>query len=903
MISDRIQERTIDEITNAFLSIGYRDAFVQRNYDFSDFLAAEPTLRTISLAVFGQEPTDYRSACFGLEFASEISSEIVANQLRALGAPQIFLVQNGSAQWWINREKKVVFKENIATGGIVKLIEDHAEDWKPEKIMRLKSGFKEPIPQQLDFIDLGLLPALEHQASLKIDSLIGRILYNAEKELERKKILFDATSVFNVVFRLLTAKILRDKGILSDDGVVSNRPLKDLRAFSQYYGEPKAPHPAVQTLPMQLLEDIGNEISSSLSLRNLSVDTLAYVYENTFVSRKSRKSLGIHSTPSYVAEYALAQLPIEDMPRSKWHFLDPMCGHGIFLIAAMRRMRSLLPLEWSGKQRHQFFVKRLHGIEIEAFSVEIARLCITLADFPQTDGWDLRIENTFTGKSLDNLARETSVIVGNPPFETIKGMDPKTPKPKELLRRILPKLPINALLGLVLPISFLDGSGYRGERETLHKSFDILSITTLPDRVFKHSDAETAILIARKSKTSSLPRTICRSVGEGDIDRFRLYSVPTSEDVVPSSYFEEKMGGRLLLPPLREIWEKLEENPRLGDLVDIETGVEYELGLLKKDPSAIFQGRPFANAVPGILNVTRGFKQFSTCDVVYMSTKEEHRRKMISGAWKLEWRKPKVIIPKSRMSRGPWRFAAVIDRKGLLVSRRFFAVWPKESNLTVEFLAALLNSPFAQAFVYAHTRGRDIPKRIYANIPVPYELKGAFQLIIDKLVGMYLQRVELDAVNAKNILLKIDAEILNSYDLPIRLKRQLLDEFSGHQRPVPFYFKGCVQQQGLLSLPSAAWESKNYLTKELSNFCKKKGILEYLNIAMDIIRESFASVRQLSLSSEQDPETDEQWILIDIAVDGPTGEVLKAYDRYIDQWVSAAPESVRETIKLSYRIF
>ena len=87
MISDRIQERTIDEITNAFLSIGYRDAFVQRNYDFSDFLAAEPTLRTISLAVFGQEPTDYRSACFGLEFTSEIPSEIVAKQLRALGSP------------------------------------------------------------------------------------------------------------------------------------------------------------------------------------------------------------------------------------------------------------------------------------------------------------------------------------------------------------------------------------------------------------------------------------------------------------------------------------------------------------------------------------------------------------------------------------------------------------------------------------------------------------------------------------------------------------------------------------------------------------------------------------------------------------------------------------------------
>jgi hypothetical protein len=108
---------------------------------------------------------------------------------------------------------------------------------------------------------------------------------------------------------------------------------------------------------------------------------------------------------------------------------------------------------------------------------------------------------------------------------------------------------------------------------------------------------------------------------------------------------------------------------------------------------------------------------------------------------------------------------------------------------------------------------------------------------------------------------------------------------------------------GTESPRSMRYESKRHLTKEITDFCKKKGIFEYLKVAIDIIRESFTSVRQWSLLPEQDPETGEKWLLIDIAVDGTADEILEAYDRYIDQWVSATPESAREGIKLSYRIF
>lgn len=127
------------------------------------------------MAVFGQEPMDYRSACFGVEFIhDDLPSKDFVGRYRAFGAPQLFLVKNGKSQWWINKEKEIYLQDEIATSNLGNLISRNAATWNPEKMIRLKSGFKEPMPQQLDFIDIGLLPALENQASTKIDSLIGR---------------------------------------------------------------------------------------------------------------------------------------------------------------------------------------------------------------------------------------------------------------------------------------------------------------------------------------------------------------------------------------------------------------------------------------------------------------------------------------------------------------------------------------------------------------------------------------------------------------------------------------------------------------------------------------------------------------------------------------------------------
>ncbi len=782
--------KIISQIENAFIEIGYRRNLIQKDYKYADLFSAGEPVRSIQRAVFGQEPFDYRSACFGIQLAEPKQSTLtLINDLKALGAPQIFIINNGKTERWIITEEKPILQEKYNTDTLPKVIIQNNQDWQPQSIIRAKSGFAKAGPRQLDFIDVGLLPALEHEAAGKIDYLLRDILNYVEEEFKQHRLRFDASEVFRVVFSLLAAKLLKDRNISNSRNIDFSLPQTALKAVHNHYGRSLTVANAI--MPKTTLESISQKIGKSFPFCNISADTLTYIYENTFVSQESRKKLGIHGTPSYVANYILSQMPIEDLPRAQWHTTDPMCGHGIFLIAAMRRMRDLLPGSWSAQQRHKFFVEHLHGIEIDSFSVEVARMCLMLADFPEPNGWDLVKHDTFKGKKLENIAAKTMVFVANPPFGIIEGRSPQISKPVELLRRTLPLLPNNALVGMVLPRSFVDSSDYKSVREIFLNEFELISLTDLPDRIFPHSDAETSIIVARKQKAVSRGNVIYREIKDNDREDFRVRQHVPREGRVPQSYFNDKMNGRIIVPLLQEVWEHLDGCLKLGDITDIRKGVEYKLKLREEELNKIMRSEPFHGSKPGITSVTEGFMQYIAEDTAYISIDKKYLRFEASTAWTLPWDKPKVIVPASRMSRGSWRFAAAIDKKCRIVSRRFYSIWPKSEILSVETLAALLNSPIAEAFTYAHSFQKDIPKRVYSAIPIP-DLSSDTKQIIDSLVYRYSEVLQNDRNEAKKILLQIDAEILKLYKLPPRLERKLLDIFWGQQRSVPFEFRGYI---------------------------------------------------------------------------------------------------------------
>lgn len=93
-----------------------------------------------------------------------------------------------------------------------------------------------------------------------------------------------------------------------------------------------------------------------------------------------------------------------------------------------------------------------------------------------------------------------------------------------------------------------------------------------------------------------------------------------------------------------------------------------------------------------------------------------------------------------------------------------------------------------------------------------------------------------------------------------------------------------------------------HLSNELTSFCSEHGLLSYIPVAIELIERCFPPLQDLHLLHEQDPETDEEWLVLDITLPGDEKQVLEAYDRYTDGWVAAVPWAVQQKVRLSYNI-
>ena len=72
------------------------------------------------------------------------------------------------------------------------------------------------------------------------------------------------------------------------------------------------------------------------------------------------------------------------------------------------------------------------------------------------------------------------------------------------------------------------------------------------------------------------------------------------------------------------------------------------------------------------------------------------------------------------------------------------------------------------------------------------------------------------------------------------------------------------------------------LSDEPTSFCSEHGLLSYIPVAIELIERCFPSLQELHLLHEQDPETEEEWLVLDITTRGDEKQVLEAYDRYTD---------------------
>lgn len=805
------QNSLISQVHTNLERCGYSNGLLRIDYAYEDGTGKH----TVALAGFARPVYDSRTSCISVIRCDELlgATEEYVNQFRGFGAPIIFVCCNGTMQWWTIGTRGAKLEKTISRDEVKDFFSAHKEKFSPDRIWRAKNLGRIDTRQQLSFVDIGLMPLLEHEMGERLGGLMNRVISLLHKGFVGKQQEKPQNQrwIFRAAFWLLCAKILKDKGVNGfirlDLGDVDSV----LKAVKNHYQAKELVD--VQTNQQaKVLKDAAEEVKKFASLSNLTTEAFAYMYESVLVDQNLRSALGIHATPTYLVDYIVWQLwPwIEQIPEDKRIVLELACGHAPFLTGAMRLLRELF--KGDEKAFHEYAQKHLIGIETDSFALEIARLSLTMADVPNPNGWKIEKGDIYIGDTLSKKAEKAMILLCNPPFEDFTleeqhiykraGQELNSfNKAAEMLWRTLPYMLKGSVFGVVLPQGFLHKPNLAELRKMIVEQFELAEICALPENVFSFAKHKSTVLLGRKcddaKRTFVLSNKIrFRRVQKWEFDRFKN-SYQALTDGISQSKFDIPPIYDFRLQLLHEVWEYCQSFSHLAKVAEAGRGLEYKTKPKKGEaynrkkhlqPNVqTISDHKFAGAVRGYDKFARNIMLTETPELFWMNLAPE----VISRPrWGTETGTPQVLLNSIRVGDGPWRLKALIDSKGYPVTTRFIVVRSKIREWSLEVIWAILNSPLANAYTYCHSLERNNQTGMIRNLPIPnYDPYSLHRLnnLVRNYFDLYdskgkILHDEVDTKEARHRMLAIDAEVMKLYNLPPKLERQVLDLFDEWER-------------------------------------------------------------------------------------------------------------------------
>jgi hypothetical protein len=628
---------------------------------------------------------------------------------------------------------------------------------------------------------------------------VERVIREMEKSLGRHvRTYADVNAVYKSTFWLLAAKLLKEKRV-PNFITIDLEDIDDVfRRVGLHYGDTGGLPPGGPSW-RDAIAEAARTIDRFPRVAHVSVDALAHVYENAMIPPEVRKAHGIHSTPGALVDYMVWQLwPwIEQLPREQRHVLEPACGHAAFLVGALRVLR-----QWSdigdGQARHDYLRRHLHGIELDPFALEVARLRLTLADIPHGNTWDLTSGDMFVGNKLKTESKRCGVLLANPPYERFTPAEKTryarksinvdaTTKAGELLRRTIPNLSENACFGIVIPRGLLHSTEGSRIRRTLLSDYELAEIDVFQDKLFEKADHEAAVLLGRRKKSDTTSSQLWfRRVRNADMESFRNRFAFSSEELVQLRRFRLSPTSDLRVPELDRAWEYLSKCQRLGDIALLGQGLFHKGETLPPGTWTIHDP-PRRGDVLGFANVHDDLMIFGLPKIVGINLSSDAIDRLVAGS---PTGKPQVLLNYAPVSRDEWRIKATLDEKGQAATNRFITVRAKVATISAVAMWALLNSPVANAFASCHLGKRDLLVGTIRKMPVP-ALESSSLAQIEQTAMRYralatspgpLYDAAATPEGMKRALLEMDAAVLRAYNLPPRLEHELLSFFWGVER-------------------------------------------------------------------------------------------------------------------------
>ena len=808
----------LDPLRKGLLRVGFREDRLR-----TDFFIPGSQSR-VPLLAFADQPFDSRTASVAVLDRPNANESDLAS-IRPLGAPLVFTCQPDHYQVWVQGRERPRFHSRLTPRQLNSFFEQYRNQLSPDAIYRAKVWGRVEREYQIDFVDAGFLPVIEAEAGQKLTGLIECVVSETKQRLGWKDVSeADGRWLLQSTFWLLAAKILQDKSVRGFAGL-DLAEVEDVfaRLAKHYHSESPRPIPVGGQRRREALVAASHDIGRFANCGAVSTEALAFLYESALIDRTTRIKLGTHSTPTWLVDYIVGKLRpwIEkDIAVADRRVFEPACGHAGFLISAMRLLSELLPSDWR-QPRKAYLRERLHGLELDPFALEVARLSLTLADVPNPNGWALTEANMFKGDLLQRGIRNATIVLGNPPFENFSAKERSDGwlpnKAAETFRRVVEHLPSGGVFGFVLPQTFLHAKQAADVRRILLRDYEISEISLFADKVFRYGEPESTILIGRRSPSRSARRSPIRyqRIREGQIAEFSRSCQTSSETAV----MPEQLASSFLLPNLADVWEALKVLPKFERFTDIGQGLIHKSTDDPTFPAGLVAELPVPKK--GLHEGFSGWEEnqmtHQSPSVSWLNLHPDIIRRPVRGT---TTGVPQVLWNYARISREAWRLKALTDVQGHPVTSRFNVVRPKFSNVSLSVLWAICNSPIANAYAYSISNKRDVLAGDMRKMRVP-DLAVANLKALEQAVAEYLKvasaansvstkrrrgndKLKSDQMNlglvgasqetdsATDEQLKflhwhIDAEVLRLYNLPAPMERKVLDLFEGiRRRGVPF---------------------------------------------------------------------------------------------------------------------
>lgn len=708
-------------------TLGYSNEHFSENYSVQ--IDGTSAIRFDYVAFSDRYLKDVSTSCIAVQEVIDDNEETkYLDSAKYLATPIVIISKNRHVRVWNIAPQKITLLNDNEENIIHLYFEKNRFEFMSDNLIDAKMGYR-----QINIFEASGLIDFSRKATCKILSEeFEKGLIAAKKYLKKRKNINgqDLNNITSITMHVISALIINSK-IKPDEKVPDLfELLTDLsQTYKDYFSDK-----LMFKYGKGLLIEIYNDLNRSINYQSVDHELLGYFYESTLLQLSEtkaetiRKEFGIYYTPRILSQEIVWSIPFESIPVDERYVLDGTCGSGSLLLSACKRLEELVSYEKTEIDRHNYLTRMIEGYDIDKFASEVARLSLLLYSLPYGNKWNIHAGDLL--RINKSKIQVPFVILGNPPYEEVRGNSQKKQKAAAFLDKYLEWLHDDGFIGIILPESFLQNDSSVSQREKLLNEFDIIELWMLPGQIFENN-CSTIVIIAQKKKVEDEKLTKIKVLVRNK-ESIRSYFKQRKWDfeffVNIQKRWKNEPKYKISVSPVEDILQKIIKGKKtIGDITQNVMGIMF--------PSNYnFSRMQFDGWIPYIANANN-FRKYvispqmrdNVCFFDYhMSEEEEKKIKKDYKGLRLRRDYESIYAASNKilvkMSSTPGEINcinALVDEDGYYPSHSFFVLISEDKKVSNYVLCALINSKLINAYVRRECVKRTLTTNVVRSIPVP----------------------------------------------------------------------------------------------------------------------------------------------------------------------------------------